>query len=84
MKNGLEEPKPIFADRSDLLFHHFENCNVTTMRWHCGRNVTEIVNFPDGKGKQLDAQGYLGGRSRQNAVRIAVGALPLSWGTESV
>jgi hypothetical protein len=59
MKNGVEELKPIFADRSDLLFRHFENCNVTTMRWHCGRNVTEIVNLPDGKGKQLDAQGCL-------------------------
>ena len=23
---------------------------MATMRWHCGRNVTEIVNLPDGKG----------------------------------
>ena len=50
MKNGVEELKIIFADRPDLLFRHFENCNVATMRWHCGRNVTEIVNLLDGKG----------------------------------
>jgi hypothetical protein len=49
MKNGVEEQNTIFVDRSDLLFRHFENCNVATMRWHCGRNLTEIVNLPDGK-----------------------------------
>ena len=50
MKNGVEKLKTIFADRPDLLFRHFENCNVATMRWHCGRKVTEIVNLPGGKG----------------------------------
>jgi hypothetical protein len=50
MKNGVEELKTIFTDRPDLLCRHFENCNVATMRWQRGRNVTEIVNLPDGKG----------------------------------
>jgi hypothetical protein len=50
MKNGVEELKIIFTDRSDLLFRHFENCNVATMRWQRGRNVIEIVNLPGGKG----------------------------------
>jgi hypothetical protein len=96
MKNGVEELKTIFADRPDLLFRHFENCNVATMRWQRGRNVTEIVNLLGGKGviverfellawagtsedliEQLD-EGCLGGRSRQNAVRIAARAPPLS------
>jgi hypothetical protein len=46
MKNGVEELKTIFADRPDLLFRHFENCNVATMRCQRGRNVTKIVNLP--------------------------------------
>jgi hypothetical protein len=42
--------KQFSLTRSDLLFRYFENCNVATMRCQRGRNVTEIVNLPDGKG----------------------------------
>jgi hypothetical protein len=98
MKNGVEELKTILADRSDLLFRHFENCNVATMRWQRGRKVTEIVSLPDGKGVVVErfellawaatsgefmsssTQGRLGDRSRQNTVRIAARAPPLSFG----
>ena len=48
--NGIAELEATFRDRPDLVFRHFEDCDVPWMRWQAGRKVTDVIELPDGYG----------------------------------
>jgi len=44
----------VFKDRPDLIFRHFPESTVAMMRSQAGRNVTDVVDLPDGYGLLIE------------------------------
>ena len=55
MKNGskgVAELEAAFAD-CGYVFRHFEDCEVSFMRWQAGRDVFDVVELPSGYGVMI-------------------------------
>ena len=52
--NGVEALQAAFSDRPDLVFRHFEDCDVPYMRWQAGREICDYAQLPDGSGMLVE------------------------------
>jgi hypothetical protein len=66
--NGIAELEAIFADRPDLVFRHFEDCTVPMMCWQAGREVADVISFPDGSGLVIERFELLAWASTSDAL----------------
>jgi hypothetical protein len=51
--NGVGDLEEIFEGYG-YVFRHFENCQVSYMRWQAGRSVADVVTLSDGSGLLIE------------------------------